>query len=58
MSGLGNKEEERIGIKVRNKNIKNDGFISLVKALNKRGGNFLNCDILKTVAGTSRKGIL
>lgn len=32
MSGLGNKVEERIGIKVRNENAKNDGFISLAKA--------------------------
>lgn len=58
MSGLWSKVEERIGIKVRNKSAKNDGFVSLVKALNRRGGKFLNCDTLKTVTGTSRKGTL
>lgn len=30
----------RIGIKVRNKSAKNDAFVSLVKALNRRGGKF------------------
>lgn len=47
--------EERIKIKVRKKNAKNNGFISLVKALNRGGKKNFNYVILKTVPQTLKE---